>query len=109
MLGFNGVKNGNGGDLSDVEIEPEELDDDSVHVLQQVSRAFSIIKVTREIGLKLKPRKSVECFVLKVCLHNVFKSHKSYNYLSLWWVEFEFESTWLFTNRFSRFYLIFRN
>ena len=42
MLGFNGVKNGNGGDLSDVEIEPEELDDDSVHVLQQVSRAFSI-------------------------------------------------------------------
>ena len=51
MLGFNGVKNGNGGDLSnhlsDVEIEPEELDDDSVHVLQQVSRAFSIIKVTR--------------------------------------------------------------
>ena len=42
MLGFNGVKNGNGGDLSDVEIEPEELDDDSVHVLQQVSRAFPI-------------------------------------------------------------------
>ena len=47
MLGFNGVKNGNGGDLSanclsDVEIEPEELDEDSVHVLQQVFRAFSI-------------------------------------------------------------------
>ena len=45
------MKNGNGGDLtanlSDVEIEPEELDDDSVHVLQQVSRVFSIIKVTR--------------------------------------------------------------
>ena len=47
------MKNGNGGDLSDVEIEPEEIDDDSVHVLQQVSRAFSIIKVTREIGLKI--------------------------------------------------------
>ena len=41
MLGLNGVKNGNGGDLSDVEIEPEEIEDDSVHVLQQVFRTFS--------------------------------------------------------------------
>ena len=37
LSGFNGVKNGNGGgDLSDVELEPEDLEDDSVHVLQQV-------------------------------------------------------------------------
>ena len=58
LIGFNGVKNGNGGDLSasclsDVEIEPEELDDDSVHVLQQVSRAFSI-RVFLEFEIKTK-------------------------------------------------------
>ena len=50
------MKNGNGGDLSasclsDVEIEPEELDDDSVHVLQQVSSAFSI-RVFLEFEIK---------------------------------------------------------
>ena len=32
--------------------------------------------------------------------------HFCYNYLTLWWVEFQFEVTWLFTNRFRGFYLI---
>ena len=30
----------------------------------------------------------------------------SYNYLSLWWVEFEFDLIWLFTNRF-RWFMLF--
>ena len=46
------MKNGNGGDLSDVEIEPEDVEDDSVHVLQQVFRATlkKTIKVTIGLG-----------------------------------------------------------